>query len=298
MVRLDVTSRLLAGLLEARNKWLNTMPIGGSATINGVLYQTLRALSWAAQLSLRGVVRNEDLESATLVIEPAGGGGDLRVGRVMEQMKSRPGGGTYPLNSLLNDVLPDLYRAVPDDLRGEATYRLVTEARRGDWLGAETFFRSLSNEVPERPLLELNAATEIFVGRGRQQTPASLFSDVITALRRHPDIREEPEELTIRKTWHLLARFEFVGEQAAANLVSQVERLLSAVIPERSEISLKRLQLCGWILENAARGPVVTTPSELLRAVNLSVEPIAALARVHERVGDCLKVARRPRRAS
>src|SRR4030095_1032875 len=51
--------------------------------------------------------------------------------------------------------------------------------------------------------------------------------------------------------------------------------------------------MCGWILEHAARGPVVITPSELLREVNLSVEPIAALAQIHERVDDCLRAAHR-----
>jgi hypothetical protein len=52
---------------------------GGSATINGILYQILGTLNWAANIHLRAQLSGDDIEEAILVIEPCEGGGDLRI---------------------------------------------------------------------------------------------------------------------------------------------------------------------------------------------------------------------------
>lgn len=92
----------------------------------------------------------------------ARGGGDLRVeiesGRIVEQWKARSDGGTWSLAELIDEVLPDLYRAVDGSaLDSTAVYRFVTERRRGRWDDADEFFETLRDRpIPDQPLLELN----------------------------------------------------------------------------------------------------------------------------------------------
>src|SRR4051812_326305 len=113
------------------------IPAGGSATINGVLYQLLWSLLRAARLSVTSCDRDEEtdrLRSAILVLEPLGGGGDLQeIGhgsRIVEQVKARPGGSTWSLREVVEEVLPDLYCAVGPD-KPASTYRFATEGRMG-----------------------------------------------------------------------------------------------------------------------------------------------------------------------
>ena len=61
---------------------------GGSATVYGVLYQMLGSIRWATQLQLLGTLDSEDLQSATLILEPRDGGDmqiDLPNTRIVEQ---------------------------------------------------------------------------------------------------------------------------------------------------------------------------------------------------------------------
>lgn len=104
---------------------------------------------------MQALEANGTLSSALLRIEPSGGGGDLQVHasetRIVEQWKSKPGGGTWSLRSVIDDVLPDLYRAVPDgyfDSREE--YRFVTEGRPGSWDEAEKFSKVWATQFRQR----------------------------------------------------------------------------------------------------------------------------------------------------
>src|SRR5258706_14906629 len=92
---------------------------GGSATANGILLQVLGTLGHAVNLTLRVDRDPDDAGSATLIIEPVGGGGDLQLhwgGKVIaEQWKARSGGHTWSLAEVIDHVLPDLYCAVETD---------------------------------------------------------------------------------------------------------------------------------------------------------------------------------------
>src|ERR1700686_766096 len=121
---------------------------GGSATINGILFQVLGALARAAQLQVDATLHDETADRILLRIEPSGGGGDLQIHfptkRIVEQWKARTGGGTWSLRNIIDDVLVDLYRAVEDaNLCPDNQYLFVTEGRRGVWSEAEAFFAEL-----------------------------------------------------------------------------------------------------------------------------------------------------------
>ena len=121
---------------------------GGSSTINGILYQILACLDWAASLSIYVTPDKDDLSEASLIIEPAGGGGDLRIDaqskRIVEQWKAKSNYGTWSLAQIIKEVIPDLYLAVNDKSDVKSAYYFVTEGRKGTWKEAYIFFKSLA----------------------------------------------------------------------------------------------------------------------------------------------------------
>ena len=122
------------------------VPAGGPSTINGVIYQMLWSLARAGQLHILGVEMgaNEELSTATLILEPRGGG-DLAVQdevTTVEQVKSRSDGGTWSLRDIVAHVLPDLYLAARHST-APTKYHFVTDGRIGRWQKVREFFRSL-----------------------------------------------------------------------------------------------------------------------------------------------------------
>ena len=125
----------------------STQP-GGASTISGVLYQTLWCLLRALRIRVRTAEGVEDSE-ALLVLEPTGGGGDVRVlGAVteIEQLKAKSDSGTWSLQTVVRDVLPDLFLAVPTDSR-QCRFRFITEGSMGRWTDVSRFFQRLGRNV-------------------------------------------------------------------------------------------------------------------------------------------------------
>lgn len=121
---------------------------GGSANINGVLYQILGSIDWAARIRLSATVEDNEFSKALLILEPAGGGGDIVIkwdtGRIVEQWKAKSDQGTWSLAEVIEKVIPDLYLSVDSDhLDDNSEYRFITEGRRGKWENAEEFFKTL-----------------------------------------------------------------------------------------------------------------------------------------------------------
>src|SRR5690348_14374460 len=91
---------------------------GGSATVNGVLYQMLCSLLRAVKVYTQAPERSPQdgaFTQAVLILEPRQGGGDVQErrgrSRVVEQIKARPDGGAWSLREVVEEVLPDLYLA-------------------------------------------------------------------------------------------------------------------------------------------------------------------------------------------
>ena len=159
---------------------------------------------------------------ALLVLEPAGGGGDLRVTTdvtEVEQLKAKSDGGTWSLQTIIREVLPDLFLAVED--RGSARrFRFITEGRMGRWADGTAFFRRLESVDPpedivaalndERPLVFQASpptgagATAFFAAS--TYTERSLFLLIASALRSSTAIEKlglSDAELH-RRLWRLL----------------------------------------------------------------------------------------------
>jgi hypothetical protein len=110
---------------------------GGSANINGILYQILGTLEWASRIQLSDASREgEEISQARLIIEPSGGGGDARIcasdRRRVGQWKTKSDGGPWSLQRVIDEVIPDLYRAVDAHLLDDHSECLfITEGKRG-----------------------------------------------------------------------------------------------------------------------------------------------------------------------
>jgi hypothetical protein len=140
---------------------------GGSANINGILYQILGTLEWASRIQLSNANRaGEEISQAQLIIEPSGGGGDARIcasdRRLVGQWKTKSDGGSWSLQRVIGDVIPDLYRAVDEQrLDDHSEYLFITEGKRGKWDTAYTFFQHLSRGMPPAdPLAALDGKTQ------------------------------------------------------------------------------------------------------------------------------------------
>ncbi len=252
--------------------------LGGSATANGILYQVLGTLGHAVEITLRVTTTGEDISAATLVIEPLGGGGDVQIlaqeQRVVEQWKARSGGGTWSLTELINDVLPDLYCAVNDDV---TVYRFVTEGRIGTWKGAYSFFQGLGTPPARANVLEsLDDTQQQEFSAGQMLTERQLFLRVVDVMRCRPSVSEEPLEQTHRKVWQLLSRFEIRQQLEPEELIIKINEKLRAVVDHIEDVDAKRYELCGRVLHLASQGNVRIRAEDVLQNAGLTLKSFLA----------------------
>ena len=277
-------------------------PTAGAATAAGVLYQATWAVLQLAQSKVAHRKANGDLQ---LTLEPKGGGGDvvLRIGpaRRVVQLKTLSRG-TWSLKDIVVDVLPDLYRAV-DVAEDSVRYEFVTEGGRGNWDEPERTFKTLAkrladagNDVPTADA-QLDAAQPIrFGGSGGdfwQPTGMSLkglIDRVVAHLRADGGPAEgEPADVTRRKVWHLLARFEFDGGHTQAAVRRRVEAALLAIAPHRERVPNLFDELVGKVTERSTVNGAVLTRADLFASVGL-----ADVVRADDR----FEIARRCQRAT
>lgn len=193
----------------------------------------------------------DDLTEAQLIIEPAGGGGDIQLEssgrRLIEQWKAKSDYGTWSLKQIIDKVLPDLYVAVDETrLDDDSEYRFVTEGRQGRWQEAQKFFQELSKEaIPEDPLEFLDGETRVPFFPGGYYTQRELFQKIAEKIRQRPRFRKEPDLQTYRKIWHLLAHFEIEEECTAEKLYLRIDNFLLGVVEHREDCFAKRHELCG-----------------------------------------------------
>lgn len=253
---------------------------GGSATIYGILYQILGTAHWAAKIRVKTRIDGDDWIDARIIVEPRGGG-DVRIEtprrRVIEQWKSKSGGGAWSLRSLIDDVLPDLYRAV-DVAPGkpDAEYRFVTEGHRGRWSVAERFFAELRHiDVPADPLSSLDDLERLSFLPERQDSRRGFFRHILECLRSHKDIAAESESDGAKKLWHLLGRFSLYGNRSAEQVARELDSYLLPIVDFREQVEAKRRELCTALFELGADGDATFSPNELLAKVGLNHESFA-----------------------
>ncbi len=284
-------------------------PAGGPSTVWGILYQMLWSLLRALRLEVSGV--EEDgyghIRQAVLRLEPRSGGDLEELGptRRVIQLKTRSGGRTWSLRDVIVDVLPDLYKAVDLDVHNTA-YEFVTDAEMGRWGDVYAFFRSLRTRDPgDDPLAGLDDQVELrFAGLGRsasrQASPPfwtapryserSLFEHVVNHLRGTSAVPgDEVVEVTRKKLWHLLGRFNFVGGRRYERVRGEVDTLLLALVDHSEQVSEKRDALMSWLAGYAAQGDTVVTSDVLLREHGLDVTPLTDWGALRERAQALLR---------
>lgn len=249
---------------------------GGSATMNGVLYQLLGTAHWAGQIRLIASTTGDgEWTDAQILIEPLGGGGDTRIEsprrRIVEQWKSKSDGGAWSLRKIISDVLPDLYRAVDlTKATPETEFRFVTEGHRGHWEAAEQFFAELGRvAMPDDPLAALDDIESVKFFPDAELTKRAFFRHILDSLRSHQGIATDSERECARKLWYLLARFRMRGDQAAEKLTHELDGFLRPLVDYSEEVEPKRRELCAALLELASDGNATFTPQDMLAKVNL-----------------------------
>jgi HEAT repeat protein len=252
---------------------------GGSSTINGILYQILACLDWAVSLSINATLDKDDFSEAYLIIEPAGGGGDIRIEtqskRIVEQWKAKSNYGTWSLNQIIEEVIPDLYLAVSCQSAVNSEYYFVTEGRKGTWKEAFIFFKSLTarsykNDPSEA--LDNKQIIKFFPKESEACSEQALFYTICQEVRKRQAVSNEPEIETRKKLWCLLSNFDLKEAVKAEYLKDKINGFLIGIVEHREEADAKRRELCGIVLDLASKGEVKITPSELLQKAGLSKE--------------------------
>lgn len=280
---------------------------GGSANISGVVYQTLWCLLRALQIRVRAPIDLNTGTEALLVLEPKGGGGDLRVGADVEQLKAKSDAGTWSLQTVITDVLPDLFMAVGDDASLKR-FRFVTEGTKGDWDEVYRFFRRLESvEPPDDLLSQLDDRVPLRFRTARRRSrdgtsTSSLFKEpeyperamfclIAEVLKGRPAINRlalSDTELH-RRLWRLLGAFEFVGDQDRDSVAKEIDRLLLAVVDRSDSIPQTRAALATSLMELAAEGNVPISAEELLARHNLKATDLDDWSRIRSNSQDELQ---------
>jgi len=208
-----------------------SVPAGGPSTVNGVLYQLLYSLlTLGGFQALAHRLVEGQLEELSLVVEPFSGG-DQQANypgkRIVTQLKARSTGGSWSLQAVIRDVLPDLYRSV-DQSHLQTEYAFVTEGEQGRWAQVQEFFGNLAAVVPPGDCLDaLDDEHEIRFGHAHSTDGSSdtfwgsevyterrLFKKIVDTLRERQQVADESYHETCSKTWTLLHGFRFLGESS------------------------------------------------------------------------------------
>jgi hypothetical protein len=235
---------------------------GGAAATYGFLFQILRTAEWALKIDLHAPERNST--NVTMVAEPRDGG-DVQIQfpheRLVQQFKVREGR-TWSLTDIVEEVLPDLYRAVRDEVE-DVRYDFVTSGRMGDWVAARDFFRSLgSRDLTGAPL---DAKTKRFRMQGQRYSERSLFKAIVAIVRKNRTAEGDDEPTARRKLWHLLSRFDFIPTDNSADAKRRTRELLSAYVIDDDTLDDKIGRLLDTVHGYTTEGDRTFTPAELLR---------------------------------
>lgn len=249
----------------------NGTPAGGPSTIGGVVYQMLWCLLRLTRYEVRRIDVDKDaaIGTALLVLEPREGGGDAREVRAarytVTQLKARSGGGTWSLQEIIKDVLPDLLKAVKLDAPNPV-YQFITDARRGEWADVERFFNSLHDREPgKEPASGLDNTILLKVGARQSKEPKTdafwtkarytereLFTKIVDELGegRARAGRAEFE----RTVWHLLGNFEFGSPISVTEAEKEIDLALSELAERLEDVPDQRRALLMRLAELARAG--------------------------------------------
>ena len=223
---------------------------GGSAAINGFLYQILHHIDWLSDVRLFSKLDGQEVKDARLILEPrSGGDAQAQASSIylVEQYKTRAQN-TWSLTDVTK-VLRDLRKAVPNLLPENASYRFVTNGRPGKLKAFEDFIARLgAAESPD----------DVDNDKKREFTNTICLNDrkflehVAMVTRSKGGDSATTEELEI--VFHLLRCFEMKFNVRSDELVSDIEaRLRPFVCNLGDEINVRK-HLFGELMESLSKG--------------------------------------------
>ncbi|MCJ7600836.1 MAG: hypothetical protein MUO63_04940 [Desulfobulbaceae bacterium] len=224
---------------------------GGPAAINGFLYQILSHLAWLTEIQIHGQISGNDVPvDVCIVLEPKDGG-DARCEAagiyLVEQYKARIGG-TWSVRSIINDILPDLRKAVQEPPNRNAVYRFVTDGRKGRLDSFENFLAAVrSTKSPN----ELNDTEVQNFGDDLPTTFRALFSHLVTQTARSGERNRNNPEASV---FDLLSKLEMEFEVLSDHRILDVEKLLRLYCPNLGDEKDKRLLLVGMLMDKLSTG--------------------------------------------
>jgi hypothetical protein len=262
--------------------------------MNGVAYQLLWSLLrvWKATVCdvLEGPAQLQP-KGVTVILEPPEGG-DLEVPGAVEQIKARSNGGSWSLEEVIQDVLPDLYKAC----RARETpmcYRFVTEGSMGQWEDVYEFFRSVGTRALQGsdPLAVLDDQREFASSRKNRvlakrvrevaggYTERGIFLYIAQVLsgedgKGKKKSFQDPPDLLYKNLLRLLGAFEFQGGQQWQAVENDVLHELSARGARRTEQTLD--SLVGGLLRRAREGGAVVERESFLAQYGLQAISLSA----------------------
>jgi hypothetical protein len=289
---------------------------GGPSNLGGTVYQILWCLLRAVKIHVGElqIEHSQPTESPTppiLVLEPLGGGGDLQViGQEfeVEQIKAKASEGAWSLQSIIAEVLPDLFLAESNPPGRPCIYRFVTEGRLGHWREVLGFFETLRHRpLPADVLSGLDDARPL---RFQRQTvsnssdsdrepffpqPAyterNLFLRIALELKKRAAIRAlslSDTELH-RRLWKILASFDFVESKTTEAIKREIDWLLLRIVDRVEDVPDVRRSLAMSLIEKASHGSFQLVTSEFLAEHNLNATPLSNWASLRDRAGRELK---------
>lgn len=231
---------------------------GGQWNFTGVLYQLLVTLRAGLTAVVEQVSAGKDVLSVRIVVEPDLGGDAQTLGAVrrVDQIKIRRGQAPWTTRVIIEDVLPDLFKALDPD--GPATqFRFVTDDLEGT--AAFTEFAKTVKYLDEGGKLEASLPAEPKSYRwGNERISASTLFD------RAAELLDDGQPARV---WSLLANVEIAGvAQAVAS--NDIDTMLLEMVDDPSEVSIKRRALCTDLLGLGTAGAQITVAA-LLHSVGL-----------------------------
>lgn len=260
--------------------------VGGSAAINGFLYQLLNHLSWMAHAEFRG--DGQDVPStACIVLEPKDGGDARREGcgiYLVEQYKARPES-TWPVRQIIEGVLPNLLLAVKVPPPTGAVYRFVTDGKPGRLRLFNQFLRAVREaDSPD----DLDHHETHAFARDAEQWHLShrgLF-DKILGITAGPSRRKDLQSEAA--VWHLLRHFEMQFETGSDPIIHGIDRLLRKYCDDLGDERMVRQRLVGTLMERLSNGELRLNAADvaaIFKGVGLQPDRMQKLALLSETLG-------------
>lgn len=276
---------------------------GGSAAIRGVLYQMLWCLLRLSRAEVRDATQRVDREftKATLVLEPAGGGGDAREtdgrGVVVTQLKARADMGAWSLQEIIKEVLPDLLKAVSVQ-HAKPVYEFVTEGHIGRWGDVTDFFEELRDRGGDKSTLSTTRMLRVGSKSPNSVDPeafwdkaeyseAELFAKVVNEL--GGGMAGPDRDVLEARVWHLLAHFRVRENFSLERVVNEIDANLAEVIDVIETVAERRQALTTSLAELASSGNVSVDMASFLASNGVRALPKACVSVMLDRAEEVLR---------